>query len=170
MDGMKSVTRALQTLRPSKAKLATQRLTETDAEIARDRAPLDWAFTETNLGAALVMLGEREKGTAPLEEAVATLHEALKERTREDTPFLWAQTQEKLALAHFALFDKSIEPNHRDDALNAIDAALEEYSKAKAVFYIERATRLREKILTAREREVYPAPSPAQAGRRDEKS
>jgi hypothetical protein len=93
----------------------------------------------------------------------------LKERTREDTPFLWAQTQEKLALAHFALFDKSIEPNHRDDALNAIDAALEEYSKAKAVFYIERATRLREKILTAREREVYPAPSPAQAGRRDEK-
>jgi hypothetical protein len=33
MDGMKPVTRALQTLRPSKAKLATQRLTETDAEI-----------------------------------------------------------------------------------------------------------------------------------------
>ena len=33
MDGMKSVTRALQTLRPSKAKLATQRLSETDAEI-----------------------------------------------------------------------------------------------------------------------------------------
>ena len=36
---------------------------------------LDWAFTETNLGAALVILGEREKGTARLEEAVAALHE-----------------------------------------------------------------------------------------------
>src|SRR6202008_2920777 len=77
------------------------------AEKPRDRAPLDWAFTETNLGAVLVILGEREKGTVRLEEAVAALHEALKERTREDTPFLWAQTQEKLALAHFAFFNKS---------------------------------------------------------------
>jgi tetratricopeptide (TPR) repeat protein len=123
-------------------------------EQPRDRAPLDWAFTETSLGAALVILGEREKGTARLEEAVAALHEALKERTREDTPFLWAQTQEKLALAHFALFDKGSEPTHRDDALNAIGGALEEYGKAKAVFYIEKAARLREKILAARDRKV----------------
>ena len=77
------------------------------SEQSRDRTPLDWAFTETNLGAALVILGEREKGTARLEEAVATLHEALKERTREDTPFLWAQTQEKLALAYFAFSIKA---------------------------------------------------------------
>jgi hypothetical protein len=111
--------------------------------------PLDRAFTQTNLGAALVILGEREEGTARLEEAFGALHEALEERTREDTPFLWAQTQEKLALAHFAFFDKSGEPTHRDDALNAIDLALAEYGKAKAVFHIEKATRLREKILTS---------------------
>jgi hypothetical protein len=107
--------------------------------------PLDWAFTKTNLGAALVMLGEREKGTPRLAEAITALHDALQERTREDTPFLWAQTQEKLALAHFALSGKSDEPTHRSDALNAIDAALEEYGKANAIFYIEKATRLREK-------------------------
>jgi hypothetical protein len=101
------------------------------------------------LGAALVILGAREKGTARLEEAVAALHEAQEERTREDTPFLWAQTQEKLALAHLALFDKGGEPSHRDDALNAIGGALEEYGRVKAVFYIEKATRLREKILAA---------------------
>jgi tetratricopeptide (TPR) repeat protein len=124
------------------------------AEQPRDRAPLDWAFTETNLGAALVILGEREKGTARLEEAITALHEVLKERTRDDTPFLWAQTQVKLALAHFAFFDKTSEPTHRDDALNAIDGALEEYGKAKAVFYIEKATRFREKILAARDRKV----------------
>ena len=73
----------------------------------------------------------------------------MKERTREDTPFLWAQTQEKLALAHFAFFNKSGERIHRDDALNAIGGALEEYNKAKAIFYIEKALRLREKILAA---------------------
>jgi hypothetical protein len=84
-----------------------------------------------------------------LGEAITALDEALKERTREDTPFLWAQTQEKLALAHFVFFNKSGKRIHRDDALNAIRGALEEYGKAKAVFYIEKALRLREKILAA---------------------
>ena len=96
-----------------------------------------------------MILGDREKGMNRLGEAVAALHEALKERTRGDTPFLWAQTQEKLALAHLALFDKSSDPTQRDDALNAIGGALEEYRKAKATFYIEKARRLREKILAA---------------------
>ena len=58
-----------------------------------------------------MILGEREKGTARLEEAFVALHEALKERTREETPFLWAQTLEKLALAHFTFFDKSVRAN-----------------------------------------------------------
>ena len=36
----------------------------------RDRAPLDWAATQNNLGIALSTLGKREAGTAHLEEAV----------------------------------------------------------------------------------------------------
>jgi hypothetical protein len=89
-----------------------------------------------------------------LQEAVAALHEAMKERTREHTPFLWAQTQEKLALAHFAFFDKTSDPTHYDAALIAIGGALEEYGKSKAGFHIANATRLREKILAARDRKV----------------
>ena len=33
--------------------------------------PLDWAMTQNNLGNALRSLGERESGTARLEQAVA---------------------------------------------------------------------------------------------------
>jgi hypothetical protein len=40
--------------------------------------PLDWAATETNLGNALETLGERESGTARLEEAVVAYDGALK--------------------------------------------------------------------------------------------
>src|SRR5262249_25018021 len=45
--------------------------------------PLDRAMTQNNLGTALSSLGERESGTAKLEEAVTAYREALKERTRE---------------------------------------------------------------------------------------
>ena len=46
-------------------------------EFTRDRVPLDWARTQHNLGNALSRLGERESGTARLEEAVAALKDAL---------------------------------------------------------------------------------------------
>jgi hypothetical protein len=36
----------------------------------RERVPLQWAATQNNLGIALETLGEREEGTARLEEAV----------------------------------------------------------------------------------------------------
>src|SRR6516165_5458809 len=48
----------------------------------RERVPLDWAMTQTNLGLALWRFGERESGTAKLEEAVVAYREALKEYTR----------------------------------------------------------------------------------------
>ena len=44
-------------------------------------------------------LGERESGTARLEEAVAAYREALKERTRERVPLQWAVTQRNLKTA-----------------------------------------------------------------------
>jgi hypothetical protein len=40
-------------------------------EYTRERVPLQWAQTQNNLGAALVALGQRESGTARLDEAVA---------------------------------------------------------------------------------------------------
>ena len=45
------------------------------------------------------MLGERESGTALLNEAVAAYREALKERTRERVPLDWAMTQSNLGNA-----------------------------------------------------------------------
>jgi tetratricopeptide (TPR) repeat protein len=43
----------------------------------RERVPLQWATTQNNLGAALTTLGERESGTARLEEAVAAFDACL---------------------------------------------------------------------------------------------
>ncbi len=53
-------------------------------------------MTQSNLGATLATLGERERGTARLEQAVAAYTEALKECTRERVPFAWAKTQHNL--------------------------------------------------------------------------
>ena len=61
--------------------------------------PLDWAMTQNNLGNALWTLGERESGTARLEEAVAAYRAALKEWTRERVPLDWATTQNNLGNA-----------------------------------------------------------------------
>jgi hypothetical protein len=46
-------------------------------ERTRERVPLDWAATQSNLGIALWTLGEREIGTARLEEAVAAFDACL---------------------------------------------------------------------------------------------
>src|SRR5262249_7971099 len=67
--------------------------------IPRERVPLQWAMTQNNLGAALSTLGERESGTARMEEAVAAHREALKEMTRERVPLQWAATQNNLGNA-----------------------------------------------------------------------
>ena len=59
-------------------------------EWTRDRVPNDWAVTQNNLGSALVRLGERESGTAQLEEAIVAFGEALKENSRDFMPLDWA--------------------------------------------------------------------------------
>ena len=46
-------------------------------EWTRERVPLGWAMAQNNLGNALRSLGERESGTARLEEAVAVYRDAL---------------------------------------------------------------------------------------------
>ena len=51
------------------------------------------------LGTALWALGDRESGTARLEEAVTTFRAALGEWTRERVPHDWAMTQNNLGVA-----------------------------------------------------------------------
>ena len=68
-------------------------------EYTRARVPLEWAMTQMNLGNALQTLGERESGTARLEEAVAAYREALQEMTRARVPLEWATAQYNLGNA-----------------------------------------------------------------------
>jgi tetratricopeptide (TPR) repeat protein len=102
------------------------------------------------LGNALATLGERESGTARLEEAVAAYREALQAGTRARSPLDWAFTQMNLALVYRALFDKDQQSRHLDDALEAADGALEEFRKANAAFYIDKAERQRGEIFAAK--------------------
>jgi hypothetical protein len=53
-------------------------------------------MTVSNLGNALQNLGERESGTARLEEAAAAYRAALEEYTRVRAPLDWAATQNNL--------------------------------------------------------------------------
>ena len=77
-------------------------------ERTRERVPLEWAGTQNNLGNALQRLGERESGTARLEEAVAAYRVALEE-TRERVPLEWARTRNNLDRALKALADRQKE-------------------------------------------------------------
>jgi hypothetical protein len=63
--------------------------------------PLEWAMTQNNLGLALWRLGERERGTDRLEEAVLAYREALKEFTRERLPLDWAMRRVLQAVCEY---------------------------------------------------------------------
>ena len=63
-------------------------------------------MTQNNLGNALATLGERESGTARLEEAVDAYRDALEGRTRERVPLEWATTQNNLGNAQTLLNER----------------------------------------------------------------
>ena len=69
----------------------------------RERAPIDWASTQNNIGVALQALGEREGGTERLERAVEAYSAALEVRARERHPLDWASTQNNLGNALWTL-------------------------------------------------------------------
>ena len=100
-------------------------------ERTRARAPLDWATTQNNLGNALLVLGDRESGTARLEEAVAAYRAALEERTRERVPLDWATTQNNLGIALWTLGERESGTARLEEAVAAYRAALEERTRER---------------------------------------
>ena len=86
---------------------------------------------QNNLGSALGTLGEREEGTARLEEAVAAYHAALEERTRDRVPLDWAATQANLANALGKLGERESGTAHLEEAVAAYHAALEEGTRGR---------------------------------------
>ena len=104
-------------------------------ERTRERAPLDWATTQNNLGYALLALEQRESGTAHLEQAVMACRNALQERTRERVRLRWAKTQNNLANALLALGEREGGTARLEEAVAAYGAALEIFNVAGATHY-----------------------------------
>lgn len=100
--------------------------------VLRDQVPLDWAKTQNRLGNALLTLGQRESGTARLDEAVAAYQAALEEQTRDRVPLDWAKTQNNLGNALLALGQRESRTARIVEAVAAYRAALEEYTRERA--------------------------------------
>ena len=96
------------------------------------RAPLDWAAVQMNRGNTLRVIGEREKGTARLEEAVEAYREALQEYTREVAPRDWATTQISLAAALETLGERESGTARLKAAVEAYRDALQELTRARS--------------------------------------
>ena len=76
-------------------------------------------------------LGERESGTAQLEEAVAAYREALKEWTRERVPLDWATTQNNLGNALSTLGERESGTAQLEEAVAAYREALKERTRER---------------------------------------
>jgi hypothetical protein len=92
---------------------------------SRERVPLDWAMTQNNLGIALPTLGERESGTARLEEAVAAYRAALQEFTRERVPLQWAASLGSQGVALMVIADRANDAAGVETAVGQIETTCE---------------------------------------------
>ena len=77
-------------------------------------------------------LGERESGTAKLEEAVAAHRDALKEITRERAPLQWATAQSLLGKALQSLGERESGTAKLEEAVAAHRDALKEITRERA--------------------------------------
>ncbi len=76
-------------------------------------------------------LGERESGTARLEEAVAAYRAALTGNTRERAPLDWAMTQNNLGNALLSLGERESGTAQLEEAVAAYRAALTERTRER---------------------------------------
>ncbi len=83
------------------------------------------------LGNALTVLGERERGTTRLEQAVEAFRAALEEYTRERVPLDWAMTQNNLGAALQTLGERESGSARLEQAVEAYHAALQEYTRER---------------------------------------
>jgi tetratricopeptide (TPR) repeat protein len=81
---------------PSRFVLAAAYFRKALEEWPRERAPLEWAKAQNNLGTALSALGMRESGTELLQAAANAFGDALQEWTRERAPLAWASVYSNL--------------------------------------------------------------------------
>jgi tetratricopeptide (TPR) repeat protein len=82
-----------------------------------------------DLGTSLATLGERESGTARLEEAVAAFRSALLEYTRDRLPLQWAMAQNNLGSTLQILGERAGDTAYLEEAISAFRNALLEYTR-----------------------------------------
>jgi tetratricopeptide (TPR) repeat protein len=104
---------------------------DTLKEITHERAPLQWAAIQNNLGNALQSLGAREGGTTRLEQAVDAYRNALEEYTRERVPLQWATTQNNLGNALWTLGERENGTVRLEQAVDAHRNALKERTRER---------------------------------------
>ncbi|MCO5056962.1 MAG: tetratricopeptide repeat protein [Rhizobiaceae bacterium] len=89
------------------------------------------AATQNNLGNALRRLGERERDTTHLEEAVVAYRAALLEFTRERVPLRWGHTQNNLGVVLATLGLRNSDRVRLEEAIDAYRAALLEITRER---------------------------------------
>ncbi|WP_439123821.1 tetratricopeptide repeat protein [Marivita sp.] len=102
-----------------------------DSLISLANEPDHRAATHVIQGIALSTLGQRESGTARLEEAAAAYRTALEDYTREREPMNWAMTQNNLGIALSTLGERESGTARLEEAVAAYRAALEEYTQER---------------------------------------
>jgi hypothetical protein len=95
----------------------------------RVAAPLDWWAAQNGLALALAALGERESGTAHLEEAAAISRRVLKETTRQREPLQRAVTQMALGATLVVLGGRESGTTRLEEGVAAYRAVLEEITR-----------------------------------------
>ena len=113
-------------LRDAAEKLATLLKNPAAIERGERRARL-----QLSLGNALATLGERERGTERLEQAVDAYRAALEEYTRERVPLDWAMTQNNLGVALQTLGERERGTERLEQAVAAYHVALEERTRER---------------------------------------
>jgi hypothetical protein len=82
-----------------------------------------------NFGVALQTLGERESGTARLDEAATAYCEALQEYSRSRVPYLWAMTKMSLGTVLFRLGERQSGTAQLEEATTVFREALQENTR-----------------------------------------
>jgi tetratricopeptide (TPR) repeat protein len=93
----------------------------------KDLSPVQWAGFQKNLGMALRVKGERQKGTKMLEDAVAAQRLALSVYSRKETPMDWAS-------AHFEKGTALVKLGERQEGLAMLRAAVSSYKETLKVY------------------------------------
>ena len=129
------------------------------ADLDKSKDAALWATAQNNLGIALGALGERqsgEEGIALLKDAIKAYQNALEVYTKDSASMQWGGTQENMAIVYkvrAAFFDEEQDQAKAkadlEQALFHVDAALGVFDPVHSPYDHEKATALRERILSA---------------------